>query len=140
MPDRPTCGTCRFFERDSLPPLHCTDGVCHRYPPQRVEYKGVRDGEAYTDVEGQWAPTEEDGWCGEYEPLPPEEGISKRAAKTADDCPGCGVPYKPGETMEHLEGCIVNAWRTGQPLSASQLSELDRIRELQLWYRLNQPR
>lgn len=82
--ERPTCGTCPFWERFDGDFDGGIEGECHRQPPvmpgsdiQIEEWLSVDRGV----FEGMWPETSGDGWCGEH-PDFPEYVASLRPSRT----------------------------------------------------------
>ena len=65
MTYKKTCGTCRFFDDDPTKKHPDCDGACHLNPP--IIVNNSRDQQVL-----MFTPTDQDFWCGQWEPNPEE--------------------------------------------------------------------
>src|SRR4051794_38451406 len=101
-PERPTCGTCPFFDRD-------VDGsnvsLCKRFPP--TIQIGLNE-ESFPDT-GHFPAVDDWLWCGEHPDFPAYLEAAARLSRGSEKC----VPYRPPEpTPEEAErvGRAVREW------------------------------
>ena len=88
MTDRPTCETCRWWDRSdrSLPPPL---GMCRIRSPQSPRSEFVHDGLRYSSGFPFVTPTD---WCGEHQPntlMPPAGCICPPGAEATCQGPLC---------------------------------------------------